>query len=52
MNLLKQDIQNFINQNINSDIQKLSLQKNPFPEMDYKINQGLAYSSLLIRFVE
>lgn len=37
MNILKSEIQNFINQNIGSDIQKLSLQKNPFPETDYKI---------------
>lgn len=35
--LLNQHIQNFINKNINQDIQKLSLQKNPFPEMDYKV---------------
>ena len=35
--LLNQHIQDFINKNINQDIQKLSLQKNPFPEMDYKV---------------
>src|SRR5690554_5348421 len=35
--LLKPEIQAFINSNIGTDIQKLSLYKNPFPEMDYKI---------------
>ena len=35
--LLQPEIQAFINQNINVDIQKLSLYKNPFPEIDYKI---------------
>ncbi len=34
--LLNQDIQDFINKNINQDIQKLSLQKNPFNDIDYK----------------
>lgn len=35
--LLNPEIQVFINQNIHTDIQKLSLYKNPFPEIDYKI---------------
>lgn len=35
--LIQKDIQNFISMNINQDIQKLSLQKNPFPDIDYKI---------------
>src|SRR5690606_29287856 len=35
--LLKPEIQAFINSNIGTDIQKLSLYKNPFPEIDYKI---------------
>ncbi len=34
--LLSQEIQEFINLNITADIQKLSLQKNPFPSTDYK----------------
>jgi predicted transposase YbfD/YdcC len=34
--LLSLEIQDFINLNINADIQKLSLQKNPFPNTDYK----------------
>lgn len=34
--LLSLEIQDFINLNINVDIQKLSLQKNPFPNTDYK----------------
>lgn len=34
--LLKPEIQDFINLNITADIQKLSLQKNPFPTTDYK----------------
>src|SRR5690554_1769951 len=37
MNILQSEIQAFINQNIHADIQKLSLYKNPFPEIDYKI---------------
>lgn len=35
--LLNPEIQAFINQNIHADIQKLSLYKNPFPKIDYKI---------------
>src|SRR5690554_3579572 len=34
--LLSLEIQDFINRNINTDIQKLSLQKNPFLTIDYK----------------
>lgn len=37
MNILQPEIQDFINQHIGSDIQKLSLQKNPFSELDYKV---------------
>lgn len=37
MNILQSEIQAFISQNINTDIKKLSLYKNPFPEVDYKI---------------
>lgn len=37
MYLLNPNIQAFINLNIGVDIQKLSLQKNPFPDTDYKI---------------
>lgn len=37
MDILKSEIQNFINRHIGTDIQKLSLQKNPFPETDYKV---------------
>lgn len=37
MNLLNKEIQDFINLNIGADIQKLSLQKNPFPDTDYKV---------------
>lgn len=35
MNLLKTDIQEFINANIDKNISKLALQKNPFPEMEW-----------------
>lgn len=34
--LLKPEIQDFINSNISADVQKLGLQKNPFPGIDYK----------------
>lgn len=34
--LLSLEIQDFINRNINTDIQRLSLQKNPFLTIDYK----------------
>lgn len=39
--LLKPEIQEFINNNLTSDIQKLALKKNPFPDFDWKtiINQ-------------
>lgn len=35
-NLLLSEIQLFINSNIDGDIKKLALQKNPFPDVDYK----------------
>ena len=34
-NILNPKLQDFINQNIGSDISKLALQKNPFPETDW-----------------
>ncbi|MQP24277.1 class I SAM-dependent methyltransferase [Flavobacterium sp. LMO8] len=42
--LLHTEIQNFINQNLNSDSSKLALKKNPFPEENYSviINQIIA----------
>lgn len=42
--ILKTDIQNFINENLNSDSTKLALKKNPFPDVDYAciINQIIA----------
>ena len=42
--LLHIDIQNFINQNLNTDSSKLALKKNPFPEVNYTtiINQIIA----------
>ncbi len=42
--LLHTEIQNFINQNLNSDSSKLALKKNPFPEINYSvlINQIIA----------
>ena len=42
--LLKTDIQAFINANIGTDITKLALQKNPFPEADWReiLNQIVA----------
>ena len=35
--LLKTEIQQFISENIGLDLSKLALQKNPFPEIDFKI---------------
>jgi THUMP domain-like len=35
LNLLKTEIQEFINANIDKNISKLALQKNPFPEMEW-----------------
>ncbi len=35
LNLLNSEIQDFINANINVNITKLALQKNPFPEMEW-----------------
>lgn len=35
--LLEPKIQQFINENLNTDIQKLALKKNPFPEYDWKL---------------
>ena len=42
--LLHTEIQDFINQNLNSDSSKLALKKNPFPEINYSvlINQIIA----------
>ena len=35
--ILNKNVQDFINSHINSDISKLALQKNPFPDIDYAI---------------
>ena len=35
--LLKQEVQDFINRNLATNIQHLALQKNPFSEIDYKV---------------
>ncbi len=35
--ILKKEVQDFINSNLFSDIQKLALKKNPFPDLDYKM---------------
>ncbi len=35
LNLLNLDVQNFINKNIDENIAKLALQKNPFPEIEW-----------------
>jgi hypothetical protein len=35
--ILHQEIQDFINQNLGNSISKLALQKNPFPQWDWKI---------------
>lgn len=35
IDILKKEIQEFINQNSNADITKLALQKNPFPEINW-----------------
>lgn len=45
LNLLKPEIQQYIRNNINSDVTKLALQKNPFPEMDWTglLNQIAAH---------
>ncbi|MBV2195578.1 MAG: class I SAM-dependent methyltransferase [Flavobacterium sp.] len=42
--ILQTEIQNFINQNLDSDISKLALKKNPFPRINYSIliNQIIA----------
>ncbi|MCL9770945.1 class I SAM-dependent methyltransferase [Flavobacterium sp. HXWNR69] len=42
--ILQTEIQNFINQNLDSDISKLALKKNPFPHINYTIliNQIIA----------
>ncbi len=34
--LLKPDVQRFIYENTGTDISKLALQKNPFPEINFK----------------
>ena len=46
MNILNNAVQEFIQKNIDADIKKLALQKNPFPEIDYVliINQIVAKS--------
>ena len=35
--ILLPEIQKFINENLNTDVQKLALKKNPFPEYDWKL---------------
>ncbi|WP_026707329.1 THUMP-like domain-containing protein [Flavobacterium frigidarium] len=35
LTLLSNDVQNFINENINFSVSKLALQKNPFPEIEW-----------------
>lgn len=35
--ILKKEVQDFIDAHLFSDVQKLALKKNPFPELDYKI---------------
>ena len=35
--ILDQDIQDFINANLNKDISKIAFQKNPFPEVDFAV---------------
>ncbi|CAM4056489.1 class I SAM-dependent methyltransferase [Flavobacterium antarcticum] len=35
--ILQKEVQDFINSNLFSDIQKLALKKNPFPNLDYKM---------------
>lgn len=35
--ILNQDIQDFINANLNKDISKIAFQKNPFPEVDFAV---------------
>lgn len=42
--ILQKEVQDFINSNLFSDIQKLALKKNPFPNLDYKmlLNQIVA----------
>ena len=44
-NLLNPEIQQYIRKNVNSDVTKLALQKNPFPEMDWTglLNQIAAH---------
>ena len=37
MHILNQNIQKFINSNLETPIAQLALQKNPFPELDFKI---------------
>lgn len=42
--ILQKEVQDFINSNLFSDVQKLALKKNPFPDLDYKmlLNQIVA----------
>lgn len=35
--ILQKEVQDFINSNLFSDVQKLALKKNPFPNLDYKM---------------
>ena len=35
--ILQKEVQDFINLNLFSDVQKLALKKNPFPDLDYKM---------------
>ena len=44
--ILQKEVQSFINTHLFTDVQKLAFQKNPFPELDYKIllNQIVAKS--------
>lgn len=35
--ILQKEVQDFINAHLFTDVQKLALKKNPFPELDYKI---------------
>lgn len=35
--LLQEQVQDFINRNLSTDIKQLALKKNPFPDLDYKV---------------
>ena len=49
--ILKTEIQEFINANLNTDVAKLALKKNPFPEIDFAVilNQIAAKSKAEIK---